>query len=414
MRNVARTFLSILVMGALVGCFAEAPKDPPGPQAEDDMSARNGGPSVRLMHPQNGQAVPNPVSFAIDTTAGIHKVVLDADGWVLDEWDPHHYTIVDYTFQGVNTPRVITLTGFDAHGTPKDTDSVVITVYNDDGGGGSTPGGTDVRITAPGDGADVHNPVTFDTSSNGIHALKLFADGYDISDFWKPEWGSTHTYEFSQGGTREIELVGYDSGWNRVAKDVITIHVDGASNPGNDNNNNNGNNNNGGNNNGSLNVPYYYQYSNAYEPSATCGLTSAAMLLSYMKGTSVDPDTLYLNYGKAQGQSPGSLAQLYSWEGLYADSTYGGTRSMIKNQLDAGRPVLVHTFLTGAGHIICIVGYDGSGWIVNAPAGDWYQCYGCGAYGDHVHYPYGGGADDAFSHDGDIWMSSADTSSFGF
>jgi uncharacterized protein YvpB len=206
-----------------------------------------------------------------------------------------------------------------------------------------------------------------------------------------------------------ITLTGFDSHGTPVDTDRIVITVyEGSNDPGGVGNDN------GGNNNGSLNVPYYYQYSNAYEPSATCGLTSAAMLLSYLKGYSIDPDTLYLNYGKAQGQSPGSLAQLYQWEGLHGASTYGGTRSMIKNQLDAGRPVLVHTFLTGAGHIICVVGYDGSGWIVNDPAGDWYQCYGCGASGDHVQYPYGGGADSAMSYDGDIWMSSADTSSFGW
>ena len=139
------------------------------------------------------------------------------------------------------------------------------------------------------------------------------------------------------------------------------------------------------------------------------------MLLSYLKGYSIDPDSLYQTYGKAQGQSPGGLEQLYGWEGLHGASTYGGTRSMIKNQVDAGRPVLVHTFLTGAGHIVCIVGYDGSGWFVNDPAGDYYQCYGCNSTaGDHVHYPFGGSADNALSHDGDIWMSTADTSGFGW
>ena len=267
MSSVTRAFPSILVTASLTlaGCYAEAPRDPPGPGQDGEMTARSGGPTVRILHPGNGDTIANPVSFVIDTDAGIQRVSLDADGWVLDNWDPHHYSVVETTFLGVDTPRLITLTGFDAHGTPADTDRVVITVYNP------------------------------------------------------------------------------------------------------------GNNNGGGNDNGSLNVPYYYQYSNAHEPSATCGLTSAAMLLSYMKGVTIDPDTLYLDYGKAQGQSPGSLAQLYGWEGLYADSSYSGTRSMIKNQLDAGRPVLIHTFLTGAGHIVCVVGYDASGWIVNDPAGDWYQ-----------------------------------------
>lgn len=406
--RVAPGLLFTLVLAGS-GCFAEAPRNPPGPQDEEDMTARNGGPSVRITYPGNGESVANPVSFAIDTDPGIHRVELDADGWVLDDWDPHHYSIVDYTFQGVNTPRVITLTGFDAHGNPTDTDRVVITVYNS---GNGYLGDVDVRIDAPGDGATVHNPVNFEVAANGVYALKLFADGYEISDFWKPEWGLSHTYTFSEGGNREIELVGYNSGWNRVAADTIGVVVDGGGDD-NNGNNDNGNNNNGGNYNGALNVPYFYQYNNAYEPSATCGLTSAAMLLSYLEGYSIDPDTLYQSYGKAQGQSPGGLQQLYGWEGLYGASTYGGTRSMIKNQIDAGRPVLVHTYLTGAGHIVCIVGYDGSGWIVNDPAGDYYLCYGCNSTaGDHVQYPFGGSADNALSYDGDIWMSTADTSSF--
>ena len=48
-------------------------------------------------------------------------------------------------------------------------------------------------------------------------------------------------------------------------------------------------------------MPYFYQYDNDYEPSGTCGVTSAAMLVDTFHPGSVTPDSLYRAYGKAQG-----------------------------------------------------------------------------------------------------------------
>ena len=99
------------------------------------------------------------------------------------------------------------------------------------------------------------------------------------------------------------------------------------------------------------------------------------------------------------------------WEGLYARHTTGGTRGQIKSHLDAGRPVVVHGYWTGSGHITVIVGYDETDWLVNDPAGDWYTCYGCG-YADHVRYPMGGRWDDLMSWDGDIWFTASSDTAF--
>lgn len=159
----------------------------------------------------------------------------------------------------------------------------------------------------------------------------------------------------------------------------------------------------------SLNVPYFYQYDNTYEPAATCGITSAAMAINHWFPGRVSPDSLYLRYGKAQGQSPSGIQGIYQSEGLYSRSTTTGTRADIQHHLDAGRPVVVHGFWTASGHIATIVGYDASAWIVNDPAGDWEVCYGCGP-ADHVRYAFGGGWDQAMSWDGDIWFSISDTS----
>jgi len=165
-----------------------------------------------------------------------------------------------------------------------------------------------------------------------------------------------------------------------------------------------------------ISAPYYYQYNNSYEPGSTCGITSAAMLLRYW-GKSTTPDQLYINYGKAQGQSPGSLASLYRAFGLEAKSSSVGTEAQIKAHLDAGRPVVVHGWFTNAGHVVLLVGYDSTGWYVNDPAGKWAGCAGCGypgstsTNGRAVHYSYSS-VRAAMGVNGDIWMSVADKTSF--
>jgi len=165
-----------------------------------------------------------------------------------------------------------------------------------------------------------------------------------------------------------------------------------------------------------LTVPYFYQYFNTYEPSGTCGITSASMLLNYYnKG--VTPDGLYTRFGKAQGQSPEGLAYIYSQYGLSSRSTYAGTEAMIKRQIDAGRPVVIHGWFTGPGHILVVIGYNSTGWVVNDPSGLWAGCYGCGypnrtsTNGRGVTYSYSSVRTVA-GPDGNYWLSTAGTSSF--
>jgi uncharacterized protein YvpB len=165
-----------------------------------------------------------------------------------------------------------------------------------------------------------------------------------------------------------------------------------------------------------LTVPYFYQYFNTYEPSGTCGITSAAMLLNYYnKG--VTPDGLYLRFGKSQGQSPEGLAYIYGQYGLYAKYTRTGTEAMIKQQLDAGRPVVIHGWFTSAGHIVTVIGYNSTGWIINDPSGLWAGCYACGypsrtsTNGRGTVYSYSSVRSVA-GPDGNYWLSTAGTSAF--
>lgn len=243
-----------------------------------------------------------------------------------------------------------------------------------------------VRWLSPQEGEVVLNPVTFVVEAEGVSELEVYADEWHLGSLLPT---GELTYTFSGVDTpRVITIEARDSDGNRIPTETLTIVPT-----------------NGEPEDGFTPVPYFYQYNNAYSPSATCGNTSAAMLLG-ARGSSATPDDLTLAYGKGQGQSPESLASMYQWEGYQADYGRTGTRSQLKRLLDDGDPVVVHGFWTGPGHIAVLVGYDENGWIANDPAGDWYLGYGSSS-GKGVHYPFGGGWDDRLSYDGDIWWSTA-------
>ncbi len=250
-----------------------------------------------------------------------------------------------------------------------------------------------VAFVTPSDGATVQNPVTFTFVTENVATVALDADGYSLGEPAAPASSVTYTFD-GTGYPRVVTLTGYDSDGVVVATDVVTVTVEAPETDG-----------------VLLDVPYFYQMENAYEPTSTCGLTSGAMLVDYWNAGSVTPDGLYLDYGKSQGQSPSGLAALYEAEGLNARYSLTATRAELRTQLDEGRPVIVHGYFTSAGHIVVLVGYDSEGWYANDSAGDWAEGYFNG-YGEGAYYPYGGGWDDALGSDGDIWYSVADEDGF--
>jgi len=151
-------------------------------------------------------------------------------------------------------------------------------------------------------------------------------------------------------------------------------------------------------------VPHFYQMNNDYEPAATCGLTSTAMALSYAKGQTYDPDTLYKRYGKSQGQSPEGVSSVVRSEGAFAKSTRTGTLSNLKKHLDAGRVAVMNGYFTNSGHVVLAVGYNSTGIYFNDPAGDWYYGY-FAADGKMALYEYSRLFPQVLSYDGDLWYT---------
>jgi hypothetical protein len=128
-----------------------------------------------------------------------------------------------------------------------------------------------------------------------------------------------------------------------------------------------------------LSVLYMSQRDNYRDASRTCFSSSCAMMLKFFKPTSIKGDDDYIRTVFSYGDSTSSDAQLSTLKhyGLPARFVTNGSRSLIKKQIDAGKPVpagfLHHGAMQnpqGGGHYLCIIGYSPTGYWVHDPWGD--------------------------------------------
>jgi len=161
-----------------------------------------------------------------------------------------------------------------------------------------------------------------------------------------------------------------------------------------------------------LEVDYYSQWNNSYNPEGTCGLTSAAMLMNYWDRSSPNSDEIFEKYGgHAKGQRPDTLAEIYGDYGFKSHFSRVSSRSDIKQLLIKGFPVVLHGDFTVNGHILLIKGYNHLGFIVNDPAGNWDRCYRCEEYNEYKRngynliYTYEEMSEKVIGEDGEIWIS---------
>lgn len=145
-----------------------------------------------------------------------------------------------------------------------------------------------------------------------------------------------------------------------------------------------------------LDVPYYPQYDNRYQPSTSCFATSTAMALAYRGVKPIGSETLedelylYLQDNGLDRFSWSDIAYLIGKYGCVPITNMSATFADIRVALDSGAPVILGTYFTHAGHIVLIKGYDGDGLICHDP---WGVALGDGRYdltrpGDNVHYSY--------------------------
>ena len=166
-----------------------------------------------------------------------------------------------------------------------------------------------------------------------------------------------------------------------------------------------------------FNVPYKSQNDNIENPTGACNVTSLAMCLEYLKiprRTSVGQfeEELY-RYALDQGldrHSPDDLAQIVRDYGAKDSFTQTASIDEVKDWLSHQKPAVIHGYFTAYGHIIVLVGYDSTGFIVHDPYGEWF------ADGYDLNNPDGNNEKGKFQHysynliretcipDGNFWV----------
>lgn len=129
-----------------------------------------------------------------------------------------------------------------------------------------------------------------------------------------------------------------------------------------------------------LDIPYFSQLDNAYNPYGSCNVTCCAMILWFygIRGWTREQleDQLYrwLAQRGLSRHSPYDLQTLINTIGkaynitdtFKPDAKWGD----VCQWLDAGKPVIHHGYFTRFGHIICGIGRNESGIIVHDPYGE--------------------------------------------
>lgn len=132
---------------------------------------------------------------------------------------------------------------------------------------------------------------------------------------------------------------------------------------------------------GTVKIPVAYksQMDNSNNPTGSCNVTSAAMCLEYYGIKSPDDrqleDVLY-EWLQANGLSrhdSNHLKQAIEHFGCRDDFTTRASISEIKTAIYNGKPVIVHGYFTSFGHIVVLVGYNATGFIVHDPYGEWHS-----------------------------------------
>lgn len=148
-----------------------------------------------------------------------------------------------------------------------------------------------------------------------------------------------------------------------------------------------------------LDVTFKSQLDNHHHPTGTCNVTSLAMVLDFWKVPRKQQyrrfpqleDELYA-YMLESGlnpQSAGDLSRVATDYGLSAKFTTKATIEQVKQWVASGKPAIIHGYFTSFGHIVVVVGYDDTGFIVHDPYGEWFATgYRTDLSGAYLNYSY--------------------------
>ncbi len=143
-----------------------------------------------------------------------------------------------------------------------------------------------------------------------------------------------------------------------------------------------------------LNVPYYDQLDNSDNPYGSCNVTSLAMVLTYLGAKRLHPDIRfadeldeYCDSHSLDRHEPTDLVKVVKAYGCQDKFSKTASFEEVKDWLIGGNPAIVHGYFTSGGHIVCLIGYNSDGFVVNDPYGEimynpfhsYYDIYASGA-----------------------------------
>ena len=145
-----------------------------------------------------------------------------------------------------------------------------------------------------------------------------------------------------------------------------------------------------------LNVPYKSQLDNWYNPTGSCNVTSIAMCLQFLGlprrdniGQYEDELYEYAIYRGLSRHNPYDLAKIVRDYGGKDNFRENATIDEVKAWLVGGNPAVIHGYFTSFGHIIVVVGYNESGFLVHDPYGEWFASgYRTDLSGQYKTYSY--------------------------
>jgi hypothetical protein len=339
----------------------------------------------------------SPAGFTGTATGTVTSVRAFADGFAMGNAVSvvnGMYTI-NYTFNTAGANRSLVVKGYNAAGAEVTSITRTITV---------NASVAVLTATIPNDIKTTIKTRFAGNSSSDITSIKVYADAFLLGDAVINSGSWSYEYTFNTAGVnRTLTLKGYNAGGVLIKTTTGTFTVTQYSPY-------------------VTGVPYFYQYSNTYNPGGSCQNTSIAMILKYyaikqgVATTTLTPDNISNYWGTDKAQTVPGFVDLFNREAAFrginirdSGSTVS-TLTKMKDQLAQGKPVVVHDYMTSYGHVVVVLGFDGTYYYCNDPAGKWNQVYMGGGYSqtnatEGIAVKYGKAAfEQAVSPDGVVWL----------
>lgn len=335
--------------------------------------------------------VDEPAMFKGKVSSDVSRVEVFVDEWQITEEQVNSGSFsFSHSFSQTGEDRIMVIKGYDNNDEMIIKSQEVIDIYSAD---------MELDIILPEEIVQGEK-LTFEGSApSDATQVVVSVDDWEIANEPVEEGEYSFDYVFSSSGqNRELVVNALNSSGESIVHISKYIDISDESTPYIDE------------------FPYFYQYNNSISPGGSCQNTAMAMVIKYYGGNSETPDQISDYYGTKPQQDVEGWESTFNNEARYFDLNIRGDGSEtytvqdMRNELNQGKPVVVHGYFTEDGHVVVVLGFDGTYYYVHDPAGEWSQQYGYGGYsgnngteGKYIKY-HKDNFEAAVSPDGYIWM----------